>query len=348
MQYTYITSIASNTIPNLSMFRMSGTELQDADLIELLNGCEEILSSPLDYEYDVVMNQTSDQFQTGNRQSYVDKGGYFIDRSQTQLGYPQPQVTSINRLHRRSNTLQPKMTNLNNTNRPSRVSASAMPTHITSQSIVYEDAIQDTSQLESRVKSYELRVKGQIRTIRSLETELNQTNNTLDEKVKLLQMANNRIRMLESRERNVPPNHNLNRNDHLDVHRSVNSKLNNEAAVISKYEEQLQLLESRMQDEQNRRIKSEERSRAFKEYYEKLKFDNTNVEKQYANANKLIQELQMKCARHKKDIKDIMSELSAYKDDGVNKGILIEQQRDRIKKAEKALRTVNFNWLTFN
>ena len=315
-------------------------DMQDLDIIELLRGYDDaITNNANDLQYETIINQLQQNkftYQNGNQEHSHDPSSMRYSQS----SFPNNTSPQINQV---SNTrLTPKVALPIPNKFTSTAPAVPTPTHISSQPIIYEDyAPFDVATLESRIKSYELRTKGQIRAIRSLESQLNQTNRELEEKTKLLQLSNNRIRILESKERNMT----------LGQHNSIKSIqqqdnltktiLNNEQLIITKFEEQIQFLENRLTEEYSRRMKSEERSRAFKEYYEKLKLENNSLDTQLSNINKLVSELQLKVGRYKKDNKDLTAELIAYRSDSGNKAILIEQQSDRLKKAEKTMREVN-------
>ena len=71
------------------------------------------------------------------------------------------------------------------------------------------------------------------------------------------------------------------------------------------FQAQIIELEARLSDEQNRRQKSEERCRAFKDILDKLKLSNTEKESRTSNLHKLLEDNQHKLTQYRHECKDL-------------------------------------------
>ncbi len=206
------------------------------------------------------------------------------------------------------------------------------------------DCDQDnTTPADEKIRTLKLRLAGHQLTVKNLEAQLNEVMYELSERNKLLNHAWQRIKVLE---RN---NNNIINGKASKYHTSANAATN--SSYVQSLEEykkenmrlktQIDLLNSRLDDEMHRRKVSEDRMKAIKEYNEKIKLHSSEVEANNNNLNKNITELTTKLSKLKKELRDQANETASAKLTLAESDASMKELRDRAEHSDSALRNAN-------
>lgn len=162
-----------------------------------------------------------------------------------------------------------------------------------SQSISF---LEDNCDIENdmKVKSLQLRLKGQLKCIKSLELQLQNATELLNQRTK-------QIYQLQAKLKSISDSYNYQQPIHNQV------KLNEESRfqdMIDQYKRQIEILQSKLQDEVSKRHRSEERWKMMKDYSEKAKIRSSELEIQNAELKGLNAELQNKMDKYRKSFRE--------------------------------------------
>ena len=164
---------------------------------------------------------------------------------------------------------------------------------------------------DTKLKSLQLRVLGQLRAIKLLEKNLSSAMNQLDQKNELLQSAQKRILYLEIKERE--------KNSPLNAGRvKLQSKTSNDEYSQQLLKSQLDAMKSKLDlihakhiDEQSRRQKSDERCKLLKEYMEKAKERILTLESRNSDQQSIISDLSNKSLKIRREGREMSAEAAA-------------------------------------
>lgn len=172
-------------------------DAHDADLIELLNSLD-------------AHNQNEHEYTNQGKQSkiYVDNQGKlkdpFLEGVQYQISEPRHSFSSMSNkptkaVHTKSSPLYSQPTTSSQLNASLRKSAELrIPIEANDGDDLNEHG-HEPFHSETRVKSLSLRLTGQMRTIRALESQLVRDTSQMAEKDKMIRNMQNRIRFLETK-----------------------------------------------------------------------------------------------------------------------------------------------------
>jgi len=139
--------------------------------------------------------------------------------------------------------------------------------------------LDNTTPADEKIRTLKLRLAGHQLTVKNLEAQLNEVMYELSERNRLLNHAWQRIKVLERNNTNII-------NGKATKYHTNASAANNSSYVQSleeykkenmRLKTQIDLLNSRLDDEMHRRKVSEDRIKAIKEYNEKIKLHSTEV-----------------------------------------------------------------------
>jgi uncharacterized coiled-coil protein SlyX len=145
---------------------------------------------------------------------------------------------------------------------------------------------------ETKVKSLELRINGQLKTIRNLETQVSELEQTLKDRNQQIFTLNAKVR-------------NLSGSAHGNYEVRGTNKFATVAAKSDKQQSHIELLELRLGDEQSRRQRAEERCKTLRDYLEATKTRTLELERKDLDLQKTIHDLQQRLIKYRKDCREL-------------------------------------------
>lgn len=221
--------------------------------------------------------------------------------------------------------------------------------------------LDNTTPADEKIRTLKLRLAGHQLTVKNLEAQLNEVVYELSERNRLLNHAWQRIKVLER------SNSSIINGKASKYHSNANASTN--SSYVQSLEEykkenmrlktQIDLLNSRLDDEMHRRKVGEDRMKAIKEYNEKIKLHSTEVftlvyllslsltssrskvETNNNNLNKTITDLTTKLNKYKKELRDQANETTTTKLTLAESDASMKELRDRAERSESSLRNAN-------
>ncbi len=196
---------------------------------------------------------------------------------------------------------------------------------------------EDASEVDAKLKTQQLRIAGQVQTIKALEAQLGETMETLAERTRQLAHADSRVKAMHKE---------LQRETRRASERvQENTKIleSRRGDLLEKFKAQNDLLVSQLSEEQAKGRRANDRVRVLREFGDKLKDKVAGLEtreeeltKSLADANKSLQRL-----RH--DNRQLSQEAASQRGINAEREEELGRQRARADSAEYSVRNLQMD-----
>lgn len=191
----------------------------------------------------------------------------------------------------------------------------------------------DTNGLENetKIKSLQLRVKGQLQTIKNLEDKLGITVAQLEDHKNLLAAAQKKLSAIERKERMQFKG--LSKEEHQKTVAQVEDQL-------LRMRQQYESAHAKFIEEQEKRVKSDERCRSMREHVDRQKSALSDLQNAYTELQKGNSDTQAKFNRLKKDARESTAENLAMKDSLLKSETELAKYKQKVHEYEYAARNL--------
>jgi hypothetical protein len=194
----------------------------------------------------------------------------------------------------------------------------------------------DIQQTEEKNKSLQLRVNGQLNSIRVLETQLAEANHTIAVRDLELASALKRVAQLESRAKDS----NVRKEHDDDIVRRANQK---DDGKMFQIKTELMAVQARFNDEKSKRARTEERLRIIKEFCEKQKVRVSEVEEKNAELESVLKQLHAKLQKKKQEIKTTSKDVTVNRVKVVEKDSQLQTCKNQLLRSDRTVKDLRLD-----
>lgn len=188
-----------------------------------------------------------------------------------------------------------------------------------------------------KYRSQQLRIAGQVQTIRALESQLAETLELLEERNRQVQHADARVKSMQKE---------LQRETRRASERvQENAKIleSRRGDLLEKFKAQNDLLQSQLVEEQTKNRRASDRVRVLREFGDKCKEKISSLEGRHEELNKHLADSNKSMQRYRHEGKDLASEVASLRKVAAEREEEIGRQRARAESAEYSLRNLELD-----
>lgn len=188
-----------------------------------------------------------------------------------------------------------------------------------------------------KYRSQQLRIAGQVQTIRALESQLAETLELLEERNRQVQHADARVKAMQKE---------LQRETRRASERvQENAKIleSRRGDLLEKFKAQNDLLQSQLVEEQTKNRRANDRVRVLREFGDKCKEKISSLEGRQEEVNKHLADSNKSMQRYRHEGKELSAELASLRKIATEREEEIGRQRARAESAEYSLRNLELD-----